>query len=217
MDAADPDSVAAAGCLVASVGRFDECVIALGTLEPIGHFHETSWHEWEMSISVNLTAQLHATHTALLFRKPDALFLFFAGAGTNSATKRMSAYTVSRIALIKMAELLQVEIQNARFCILGPGWVDTKIHQEVLNAGKRSGEHLSVTAARIASQDFVPMENVLDFIDWISTQPAEVIGGRNFSVEYDDWRSEKFAGMLRADNELGRLRRYGNQVLNRSV
>ena len=104
MDAADPDSVAAAaGCLVASVGRFDECVMALGTLEPIGHFHETSWHEWEMSISVNLTAQLHATHTALLFRKPDALFLFFAGAGTNSATKRMSAYTVSRIALIKMA------------------------------------------------------------------------------------------------------------------
>ena len=48
MDAADPDSVAAAaGCLVASVGRFDECVIALGTLEPIGHFHETSWHEWD--------------------------------------------------------------------------------------------------------------------------------------------------------------------------
>ena len=218
MDATDPDSVAAAsGCLVASVGRFDECVVALGTLEPIGQFHETPWHEWATSISVNFTAQLHATHAALAFRKRGALVLFFAGGGTNSATERMSAYTISKVALIKMTELLQVEIENTRFCILGPGWVDTKIHQEVLNAGKRSGEHLSVTAARIASQDFVPMESVLDCIDWISTQPAEVIGGRNFSVAYDDWRSEEFAGMLRADNELGRLRRYGNQVLNRSV
>jgi NAD(P)-dependent dehydrogenase (short-subunit alcohol dehydrogenase family) len=216
LDLEDPASVEAATLeLRERSGPFDECIVAPGTLEPIGMFAETKWQDWNASWRINFLGQLEAVHAALPHRRPNALILFFAGGGTNGAPTRVSAYTASKIALIKMTELLQAEIPDARCCILGPGWVDTKIHQEMLRAGERAAEHLQATRDRLGSGDCVAMTEVLDCIDWIASQPADVIGGRNLSVAHDDWRAPDFTDRLRGEADVARLRRHANHLLNR--
>lgn len=216
LDLMDPTSVEAATQeLNERAGPFDECIVAPGTLEPIGLFSETTWDDWDASWRINFTGQLQAVHAALPHRRPGALILFFAGGGTNGAPTRVSAYTASKIALVKMTELLQAEIPDARCCILGPGWVDTKIHQEMLRAGERAAEHLPATREKLRSGDCIAMAEVLDCIDWIASQPGEVIGGRNVSAAHDDWRAPDFADRLRGDADVARLRRHANNFLNR--
>ncbi|MCX7177185.1 MAG: SDR family oxidoreductase [Proteobacteria bacterium] len=195
---------------------WDILVIAPGTTEPIGLFAETDFDEWARSIEVNFTSQMRLTHRLLSSRRTQAAIdpcvIFFAGGGTNNATTNYSAYTVSKIGLIKMCELLDAEIPDVRFTILGPGWVDTKIHKETLGAGARAGANLVRTRQKIEDGDFTRMEDVLDCCDWLVASPREEIGGRNFSVAHDAWGSRGLSEALLSDPDMYKLRRSGNNL-----
>lgn len=195
-------------------GPWDIVTVAAGTLEPVGTFAEVSFDEWSASVEVNLLAQLRVVHHLLPTRnttsKLGPLVLFFAGGGTNGAPERYSAYTLSKIALIKACELLHAEIPDTRFSILGPGWVKTKIHQQTLNAGKLAGANLEKTARMLQGDEWQPMERIVECCDWIVASPRSVIGGRNFSSQHDAWGSTSLNEALQSDQNMYKLRRAGN-------
>lgn len=214
-DLADSGSIDAAGnALVRACEAWDVLVVAPGSTEPIGPFAELTFDQWEQSIAVNFTSQLRITHSLLPSRatqtNPEPCVLYFAGGGTNSATVNYSAYTISKIALIKMCELLDAEISDARFAIIGPGWVKTKIHAETLRAGSAAGNNLKRTQEKLDQGDFTPMDRVLDCCDWLIAAPREVVSGRNFSVVFDAWDDQGLAAELRSDPNMYKLRRSGN-------
>lgn len=193
---------------------WDVLVLCPGTLQPVGLFAECCFDEWEASIKTNFTGTLRVVHSLLPARRhSDGLgpcVLFFAGGGTNSAPVRFSAYTVSKIALIKMTELLDAEIPDTRFAILGPGWVRTKIHEETLHSGGRAGHALTETRRRLAADDMTPMERVVACCDWVIESPGDVVGGRNFSVVHDPWGTAELSRKLVEDSGWFKLRRNGN-------
>ncbi|MFM7273637.1 MAG: SDR family NAD(P)-dependent oxidoreductase [Gammaproteobacteria bacterium] len=199
--------------IAAQAAPWDELIVAPGTLEPIGLFEELDFDRWSSSFNVNFFNPLRAVQALLPGRLPGAAVVFFAGGGTNGAADRFSAYTASKIALIKMTELLHSEIEDARFVILGPGWIRTKIHEETLRAGDAAGASCAETRRRLEAGDFGSMASVLDCIDWTLQQPRSVVGGRNLSVQHDNWSSEALAGILEADANAGKLRRHGNATM----
>lgn len=210
------DSVlAACRSLEAGAAPWDELIVAPGTLEPIGMFLETDFDAWSASFEINFLNQLRAVHALLRSRASGAFVLFFAGGGTNGAADRFSAYTASKIALLKMTELLQSEIPDTKFVILGPGWIRTKIHEETLRAGDAAGHSRAETRRRLDAGDFGSMSSVLDCIDWLSMQPRARVGGRNFSVQHDDWGRPGCTDALDADPDIGKLRRHGNSIIAR--
>lgn len=197
------------------VGSWDVLVLCPGTQEPVGAFERCDFDKWEHSVRVNFLSQLRLLHSLLRFRSRRSRLgpcvLFFAGGGTNSAPVNYSAYTVSKIALIKMSELLDAEILDVRFTILGPGWVKTKIHRETLRAGKRAGRNFKTTREKLADGSCTPMERVLDCCDWLTRTPKRLIGGRNFSVVYDRWGDKSLEKKLETEPHFYKLRRYGNE------
>lgn len=197
---------------------WDVLVIAAGTTEPIGPFADTDFDTWARSIEINFTSQMHLTHRLLPSRKTqlpvEPCVIYFAGGGTNSATTNYSAYTVSKIALIKMCELLDAEIPDVRFSILGPGWVNTKIHEETLRAGLNAGENLVRTQQKFARGEFTQMKDVLDCCDWLIASSRREIGGRNFSVANDPWGSSRLRDALLSDSDMYKLRRKGNSLFD---
>jgi NAD(P)-dependent dehydrogenase (short-subunit alcohol dehydrogenase family) len=136
--------------------------------------------------------------------------MMFAGGGTNSAPESFSAYTVSKIALIKMVELLDAENPDFRFTILGPGWVRSKIHQETLNSPHTPKKTRDETMRRLECDDFIPLNKVVETIKWLLAAPKSVIGGRNFSAAHDPFQNEYFANRLLDDPDILKLRRFGN-------
>ncbi|MCL4552846.1 MAG: SDR family oxidoreductase [Candidatus Marsarchaeota archaeon] len=200
--------------------KWDALVLCPGTLSPVGRFMDSGFSEWAQSVEVNFTSQMHVIHELLPSRRVDSdpgpCVLMFAGGGTNDAPIGCSAYTVSKIALIKMCELLSAEIPDTRFVIVGPGWVKTKIHEPTLRAGEHAGANYRRTIEKLAGDQCTPMDYVLDCCDWLINAPREVISGRNFSVVFDKWGTRDLEEALLQDPNMYKLRRHGNDRLNRN-
>lgn len=203
------------GCrqLKESCKNWNELIVAPGTLEPIGLFEDVKFSEWDQSFRVNYLNPLRAVRNMLQHRSVDSSVIFFAGGGTNGVADRFSAYVCSKIALIKTTELLDSEIQDAKFVIIGPGWIKTKIHEETLKAQSDAGESYKQTIQRLQDNNFGSMEELLDCIDWVVAQPKEVIGGRNISSQNDRWK-QNLNDVLHQNQEYGKLRRSGNDELS---
>ncbi len=197
--------------------RWDALIIAPGTLDPIGKFDELDFDQWEHSVSVNFVAQMRLLHGLLGGRRRDhslgPAVLMFAGGGVNKPVQRYSAYTISKIAQIKMCEFLDAEFADVRFSIVGPGWVKTKIHDQTLAAKQAAGAGYQNTVEKLEAGRAVPMEDVIACCDWVLASPRDVVGGRNFSTEFDRWGSPELDQALRRDQDMYKLRRHGNSAL----
>ena len=194
--------------------KWNSLVIAVGSLDPIGNFLDSNFNEWVNSIDINFKYQLKFIH-GMMDKKNDlnSSVLFFAGGGTNSATTGYSAYTVSKIALIKMVELLDKEINETSFSILGPGWVNTKIHNSTLQLKDKTDTNYKKTVDMLErdGEKCFPMEKVIECCNWILTSSKELVGGRNFSCVHDPWETEKIK-IISQDPNLFKLRRFGNEI-----
>ena len=191
---------------------WDYLVICPGTMMPLGPFESIDIDAWCSCFEINFLATMRIVHGLLpsRARSGQPLVLLFAGSGTNGAPVGFSAYTASKIALIKAVELLDAEVPDVRFTILGPGWVNTKIHEETMQSKDFIPTTAAETVKRLKSNQFNPMTRVVDCVAWAMESPRNLLGGRNFSVVNDDWGKLSLESRLINDKELYKLRRFGN-------
>jgi NAD(P)-dependent dehydrogenase (short-subunit alcohol dehydrogenase family) len=196
--------------------RWDFIIVCPATMQPIGKFKSCQIDDWEQSIKINFLSQLRLLHGVLPLKQNFGTQLptviFFAGGGTNSAPLNFSAYTISKIALIKAVELLDAENEEVCFTILGPGWIKTKIHSETLESRDASGQAYYETSRRFTTEEFTPMSRVIDCCEWLLGSSKDVIGGRNFSLVYDQWGNDKLNKLLKENYNMYKLRRHGNDL-----
>jgi len=182
-----------------------------GTMEPIGRFFDLDFDEWEQSVVVNSTAQLRVLHGLWPQRDNTRAIdvMLLAGGGTNNAMTNYSAYCLSKIALIKMCELIDDEEPQANAFIIGPGFVPTRIHEETLRAGPAAGEGFEKTKAFLETNG-TSFEDIYKHMHWCMSEGRRVAGGRNFSTVHDPWRNNAMAlsSSLVGDPNAFRLRRH---------
>lgn len=192
---------------------WDVLVVCPASLEPIGLFIDLAVEDWADSLSLNFISQMRVVHQLLPSRRTKSSLgpcvLFFSGGGINDAPTNYSAYIISKIATIKMAEVLDAELSDTRFVSVGPGWVDTKIHNQTIEAGSKVGQNYGRTVEKINKKDFTPMDRIIDCCDWVIATPKKVVGGRNINVVHDDWENKEFEKKLVQDSHLLKLRKYG--------
>ena len=203
--------------LMKHTGRWDILVLATGTMNPIGKFGEVNPDNWSASITANVLGPLRMLHDLLPFRLNTQNFVptvvLFAGAGTNNAPTNYSAYVISKIAVMKMTELLAAEYPDTKFVIVGPGWVKTKIHNETLTQRDHAGENFHRTCDKIESEDWTPVSDVVECLDWLFAADHAVVSGRNFSVASGEWRRPELPTLLMQDPNTYKLRRHGNSIV----
>lgn len=180
----------------------------MGSQKPIGKIENLKNSEIIQSFNINFLSQFIITKEILRYRNKNSFSLFFAGGGVNNATKYYSTYTLSKIALIKFVELLDFEIKDARFTIIGPGWVNTKIHNATLQSDK-SGKNKQLTLKKLKSKKLTTMEEIFNFFEWLYSEKKHIVSGRNFSVVYDK-NIKQLKKRLIKDQNFFKLRRSGN-------
>jgi len=218
-DIASPESLASVASAYKSMGcaPWDLYISSIGTLDPIGPFFDADSDAWRQSVEVNCVRQLDLLKTMYPLRqKGMAHVAFFAGAGTNGPAPAYSAYSASKIFLIKMCEILHAENEDLNCFIIGPGIVRTKIHTQTLEAGELAGTNLQRIREFLESNDpGVSHERIYECLRWCVASGRDVVGGRNISLVGDAWqtRGSELAGALRQDPDAFRLRRHANELL----
>ena len=189
--------------------NWDQLTVLPATQKPIGLFNKNDPEEWVSSIDLNFTNQMYLVRKLLPLRNKKKIksIIFWAGGGTNNSTKNYSAYTVSKIAQIKMAELLNHEINDIKVSIIGPGFVRTKIHNETL--ASINNEHYIETKRRL-KEDFNPISRVVKCFNKIIESEKKIYGGRNISAEFDKWDDSSLDEILKLDDDIFKLRRDFN-------
>lgn len=214
LDVIDSDSIALfIESLQNKEYRWDIVIFSVGLLEPIGNFFELNFTKWEASYSTNFFGQLKVMHEIRKFANPDATAIFFTGGAPNGVLHNFSAYSVAKIGLTKMVEYLDAEDNNVKYAIVGPGWVDTKIHEQTITAGNQAGENLERTSSFLKNKEQgTRLIDIYDCINWIVKKSKKIVGGRNFSVVWDTWGnrsdSDKLEYSLMHNNDFFKLRRF---------
>lgn len=195
--------------------KWDLLISCVGTQLPIGKFFSVDFEEWAESVHVNAIDQLRMVHHLYPYRAENASVVFFAGGGTNGPMPNYSAYCASKIMLIKMCELLDNESEDLNCFIIGPGWVQTKIHQQTVANPELAGDNYLRTKQHLESDfGWTSMDEIFEHINWGVQEGRSVVGGRNFSTVSDRWRADADKDLLRShltlDEDMYKLRRQGN-------
>jgi NAD(P)-dependent dehydrogenase (short-subunit alcohol dehydrogenase family) len=190
---------------------WDLLISSVGTMEPIGRFFALDFDNWETSININFVAQMRALHALWPLRRVQSAvdIMLLAGGGTNNPFRNYSAYCVSKIALIKMCELIDDEEADANIFIIGPGYTRTRLLEETLRAGPEAAGDEYYRTQTFLQKPGTDIDEIYAHMRWCMTQGRSVAGGRNFSTLHDAWRDggSALAGALRNNPDAFRLRR----------
>lgn len=195
--------------------EWDIFISAVGDMEPINHFFNCDFDDWERSIHTNCLNQLRILHGLYPVneKEKEVAAVLFAGGGTNNPFENYSAYCVSKIMLIKMCELLDDETSNLNIFIVGPGIVKTKIHQQTIKNKEHCKENYEKTL-EFLNENYLgtSYDDIYNFINWGIMQGKKVTSGRNFSVVHDKWKCDdkNLIRNLSEDKNMYKLRRFGN-------
>ena len=196
--------------------RWDRLICLVGSLLPAQDFFECEFDEWEHSVNVNAIGPLRLVHGLYPLANKKPQLVFFAGGAANGTVRHMSAYAISKIMLTKMTEFIDAEYPRLHVSIIGPGWTLTKIHEDILRDKSVSAKKRIQTRDDIKHKPSTSMEDIDACVEWVCAQPKAVTSGRNFSVVYDPWRSDKrqkLIAMLASDVNMYKLRRANNNFL----
>lgn len=183
-------------------------VFLVGTLAPIGLAGTIDINDWNYSFIVNGLGPMNFIQK-LLHLRPDFpdVFVTFAGNGTNSAPTHFSAYTLSKIMLIKAMEILASEYPKKAFVSLGTGWMKSKIHNSVLSSTSVPEDIHTETLRRMNTNEFGNPEMISAFFEKIFSLGYEQFSGRNFSLQGDLWKEGHFWEKLTESPVSNKLRR----------
>lgn len=213
LDLREADDVECLSKALDEAGFFwDLLILSAGVLYPISPFLTSDFGEWEEAFRVNFFGQLEVVKKIHQFHSTNASVSFFTGGAPGGVLKNYSSYSVAKIALTKMVEYLDDEDEEVKYYIVGPGWVDTKIHEQTMEAGKMAGDNLLRTSSFLKNnKSGTAMSDIYECINWLAGQEKSIVGGRNFSVVYDDWRagyeSDLLVAKLKSSPDMYKLRR----------
>jgi NAD(P)-dependent dehydrogenase (short-subunit alcohol dehydrogenase family) len=193
--------------------KWDLLFSSVGTTEPIDLFFNTNFKQWEKSFNVNMISQLKVIHMLhpLRNKKKICNIALLAGGGTNNPFRYYSAYCLSKIALIKMCELIYDENKDLNIFIIGPGYTRTKGHLETLKAGRRIGNHYyTVKKFWQSGKQGTSFKKIFDCINWCIKVGPKTVSGRNISVVHDNWGTKKLKINLVKFDDMYKLRRFKN-------
>ena len=135
----------------------------------------------------------------------------FSGGGCTFPRQYFSAYSISKISLYKLTEILALEYKDEEidFNIIAPGTIKSKMTQEVIDAGESIGDEYSeaVNTLNNGGQD---KERILDLCQLLLSEKSNGLSGRLFAAQWDNLDNYDMNELIN-DKNLFTLKRVDNK------
>ena len=170
-----------------ALGHVDLLVNNAARALPFGPLAETDPDEWWEMLEVNLRGPLYCSRAVLpgmLARGYGRIVNVSSGAGLG-VTPMMSAYVVSKTALFRLTENLDVETRSQGVFVfaIDPGLVRSAMSTQALSCGIPSVEQMFQGWFDNAVN--VPPERAARLVAYLASGKADVLSGRHFNVFTD--------------------------------
>jgi NAD(P)-dependent dehydrogenase (short-subunit alcohol dehydrogenase family) len=198
-------------------GDLHGLVTAAGVLGPIGPIETVPVDEITATIAVNLGGTAMALHHAVpRLRVTGGRAVTFSGGGATGPLARFDAYAASKAGVVRLTENVAADGAIEVNCV-APGFVVTRMHEGTLAAGPDlAGSGYYERTTEQLEQGGFPASEAAELVAYLLSPDSRGITGRLISAQWDPWREAEFRARLRADPDLGRLRRIDEQFFTRA-
>jgi NAD(P)-dependent dehydrogenase (short-subunit alcohol dehydrogenase family) len=177
---------------IAAFGRVHILVNNAGVYGPMGPVESVAWDEWVRAVEINLFGSvLMCRALASHFREHKyGKIIQLSGGGATNPLPGISAYAVSKAAVVRFSETLALELRPFGVDVnaIAPGALNTRLLDQVLDAGpQRVGGDFYRRASQQKEAGGTPLEHGADLSVYLASAASDGISGRLISAVWDPW------------------------------
>jgi NAD(P)-dependent dehydrogenase (short-subunit alcohol dehydrogenase family) len=192
-DVSDPGDVARIVARTLSrFGTIDTLVNNAGVYGPMGAIEDVDWQQWVRTLEINIQGSVlmaRAVLPAMKLRRRGKI-IQLSGGGATSPMPRISAYAVSKAAIVRFAETLAEEVREFNIDVnsIAPGALNTKMLDEVLAAGpEKVGAEFFNRSAKQKACGGTGLERGSALAVFLASDASDGITGKLISAVWDNW------------------------------
>jgi NAD(P)-dependent dehydrogenase (short-subunit alcohol dehydrogenase family) len=179
---------------LADFDRIDVLVNNAGVYGPKGAIEEVSWAEWVRAVEINLFGSVLACRAVLPTFKAagKGKIIQLSGGGATSPLPMISAYAVSKVAVVRFVETLAEEVRSFHIDVnaIAPGPLNTRMLDEILQAGpKKVGSTFYERAVKQKQTGGASFKRGAALAVFLGSSQSDGITGKLLSAIWDPWES----------------------------
>jgi NAD(P)-dependent dehydrogenase (short-subunit alcohol dehydrogenase family) len=165
-----------------------------GVYGPLGLIEQVDWDAWVHAVEINLLGSVLMCRAMLPHFKARRYgkILQLSGGGATNPLPRISAYAVSKAAIVRFIETMAEEVREDHIDVnaIAPGALNTRLLDEVLNAGPdKVGKDFYERSIKQKTQGGAPLKKGADLAAFLGSSASDGITGKLISAVWDPWES----------------------------
>lgn len=175
-------------------GRVDILVNNAGVYGPKGLIEEVDWQEWIHAVEINLYGSILMCRAVLPHFKARGYgkIVQLSGGGATNPLPRISAYAVSKAAVIRFIETVAEEVREYHIDVnaIAPGALNTRMLDDVLKAGpEKVGAAFYERSVKQKQTGGAPLDKGAALAVFLASALSDGITGKLISAVWDPWTS----------------------------
>jgi len=174
------------------LGRIDILVNNAGIYGPMGPIEAIDWAQWVKTIEINLFGSILMCRAVLPIMKKQqrGKIIQLSGGGATNPMPNISAYAVSKAAIVRFAETLAEEVREFNIDVnaIAPGALNTRMLDEVLAAGPgKVGQVFFDKSIKQKESGGAGLDRGTDLAMFLASDASNGITGKLISAVWDNW------------------------------
>ena len=163
-----------------------------GVYGPKGEIESIDWAEWVKAIEINVMGSVLMSRAVLPQFKAQAYgkIIQLSGGGATSPMPRLSAYAVSKAAIVRYTETLAEEVRGMGIDVnaIAPGALNTRMLDEILQAGpQKVGQDFYDRSVRQKESGGAGLDKGSDLALFLASAASDGITAKLISAVWDNW------------------------------
>ncbi len=163
-----------------------------GVYGPKGEIEEIDWAEWIKAIEINVFGSVLMCRAILPHFKEQGYgkVIQLSGGGATNPLPRISAYAVSKAAIVRFIETLAEEVRGSGIDVnaLAPGALNTRMLGEILEAGpEKVGKDFYERSLKQKEAGGTQLGLGADLALFLASAASDGITGKLISAVWDNW------------------------------
>lgn len=163
-----------------------------GVYGPKGEIESVDWAEWVKAIEINVMGSVLMSRAVLPHFKAQAYgkIIQLSGGGATSPMPRISAYAVSKAAIVRYVETLAEEVRGTGIDVnaIAPGALNTRMLDEILQAGPQQvGQDFYDRSVKQKESGGAGLEKGADLALFLASAASDGITAKLISAVWDNW------------------------------
>ncbi|SHI27707.1 SDR family NAD(P)-dependent oxidoreductase [Pollutimonas bauzanensis] len=177
---------------IEALGAVHVLVNNAGIYGPKGEIEDVDWAAWVKAMEINVYGSVLMCRAVLPHFKKQGYgkIIQLSGGGATNPLPRISAYAVSKAAIVRFAETLAEEVRGTGIDVnaVAPGALNTRMLDEILEAGpQKVGTQFYERALKQKESGGAPLDRGAELAVFLASAASDGITGKLISAVWDNW------------------------------